>query len=242
MPPMEQGRDRVLLEVADHDQVLAGHARDGEPWAAAARRLVGEVTAPPVPLDLSGPTKRFVVDRDPRVTVRDMTRGDLRDLTRWRAQPHVARWWASDGEPTYDAVERRYGPRIDGETPSRMWVLEVNGRSVGFGQHYRIADYPDYALLVPDPAAIGVDYAIGEPDWTGRALGSRMIWAWALRARATYPEAPVFFAAPDHRNAASRRVLAKAGFVEGLWFDEPGHDGGVDTVVGCTFDVATVIG
>ena len=37
-------------------------------------------------------------------------------------------------------------------------------------------------------------------------------------------------------------MLAKAGFVEGLWFDEPGHDGGVDTVVGGTFDVATVIG
>ena len=51
-----------------------------------------------------------------------------------------------------------------------------------------------------------------------------------------------FFAAPDHRNAASRRVLAKCGFVEGLWFDEPGHHGGVDTVVGCTFNVATVSG
>ena len=187
---MEQGRDRVLVEVADHDQVLVGQARDGEPWAAAARRLVGEVTAPPVPLDLSGPTKRFVVDRDVRVTVRDMTRGDLRDVTRWRAQPHVARWWAGDGEATYDAVERRYGPRIDGETPTRMWVLEVNGRSVGFGQHYRIADYPDYALLGPDPAAIGVDYAIGEPEWTGRGLGSRMIWAWVLRARATVPGGP----------------------------------------------------
>lgn len=238
---MEEG-DGVLVEVADDDQVLVGQAREGEPWAAAARRLVGGPTAPPVPLDLSGTTKRFVVDRDVRVTVRDMTRGDLRDVTRWRAQPHVARWWAGDGEATYDAVERRYGPRIDGETPTRMWVLEVNGRSVGFGQHYRIADYPDYALLGPDPAAVGVDYAIGEPEWTGRGLGTRMIWAWVLRARVTYPEARVFFAAPDHRNAASRRVLAKAGFVEGLWFDEPRPDGGVDTVVGCTFDVATVIG
>ena len=192
--------------------------------------------------DLSGSTKRFVVDRDLRVTLRDMTRGDLGALTRWRSAPHVARWWSGEAAPSYDDVERAYGERIDGRSPTRMWVLEVNGRSVGFGQHYRIADHPDYALLGSDPAAIGVDYAIGEADWAGRGLGTRMIWAWALRARAWYPEAPVLFAAPDHRNVASRRVLAKAGFVEGLWFDEPDRMGGAETVVGCTLDVATVIG
>ena len=51
-----------------------------------------------------------------------------------------------------------------------------------------------------------------------------------------------YFAAPDHRNAASLRMLAKAGFTEGLWFDEPQEDGTVDTVVGCTLDVARVLG
>src|SRR4029077_4554706 len=192
MQPMEQGRDGVLVEVSDHDQVLVGPTRDGESWAAAAQRRVGDRTHPPVPLDLSGTTKRFVVDRDVRVTVRDMTRGDLRDVTRWRAQPHVARWWAGDGEPTYDAVERRYGPRIDGASPTRMWVLEVNGRSVGFGQHYRIPDYPHSPSLGPAPRASGVACAMGEPVWTGRGLGSRMIWAWALRARAAFPEAHIF--------------------------------------------------
>ena len=59
---------------------------------------------------------------------------------------------------------------------------------------------------------------------------------------ARFPEATTYFAAPDHRNAASLRVLAKAGFTEGLWFDEPQEDGERDTVVGCTLDVATVIG
>ena len=47
---------------------------------------------------------------------------------------------------------------------------------------------------------------------------------------------------PDHRNAASLRVLAKAGFSEGLWFDEPQDNGTVDTVVGCTLDVPRVLG
>ena len=122
-------------------------------------------------------------------------------------------------------------------SPTRMWVAEVNGRSVGFVQDYRIGDYPDYAVLGPDPDAIGVDYALGE-EWSGRGFGAQVLWAWMVRARHRFPEATTYFAAPDHRNAASLRMLAKAGFTEGLWFDEPQEDGSVDTVVGCTLDVA----
>ncbi|MGZ6740883.1 MAG: GNAT family N-acetyltransferase, partial [Nocardioides sp.] len=62
-----------------------------------------------------------------------------------------------------------------------------------------------------------------------------------LRAHRRFPTATSFFAAPDHRNAASLRVLAKAGFTEGVWFDEPQDDGTTDTVVGCTLDVALVL-
>jgi aminoglycoside 6'-N-acetyltransferase len=38
------------------------------------------------------------------------------------------------------------------------------------------------------------------------------------------------------------RVLAKLGFREGPWFDEPGPHGRVDTVVGCALDVTQVMG
>ena len=62
------------------------------------------------------------------------------------------------------------------------------------------------------------------------------------RTRHRLPAATTYFAAPDHRNAASLRMLAKAGFHEGLWFDEPREDGTVDTVVGCTLDVRRVLG
>jgi aminoglycoside 6'-N-acetyltransferase len=62
------------------------------------------------------------------------------------------------------------------------------------------------------------------------------------RARNRFPDATAYFAAPDHRNTASLRMLAKAGFEEGTWFDEPQPDGTVDTVVGCTLDVRRVLG
>jgi aminoglycoside 6'-N-acetyltransferase len=237
---VEEPGPRVVVH--DRGRDLAGLVQAGESWAAAARRTAASLHVEPVPLDLSGDVKQFVIDHDRVVGVRAMSRGDLADVTRWRQSEHVQRWWRGVGEPTPEAVEARYGPRIDGLTPTRMWVVEVNGRSVGFIQDYRIGDYPDYALLTPDPEAIGIDYAIGDPAWVGRGLGVRLLWAWMLRARHRFPEAASYFAAPDHRNAASLRILAKAGFTEGLWFDEPLPDGSVDTVVGCTLDVARVLG
>lgn len=229
--------------VVEHQgRELAGVVHDGESWAAAARRVAATVHGSTVAVDLAGEPKRFAVDNDLTVALRPMSRGDLGDVARWRQQEHVHRWWASDGEPTLDNVTQQYAPDIDGMTPTRMWIAEVNGRSVGFLSDYRIADYPDYALLTPDPSAIGFDYAIGEPAWLHRGIGVRMLWAWALKAQHRFPEATVLFAAPDHRNEASLRVLDKVGFTRGVWFDEPQADGSVATVVGCSLDVRRVLG
>ncbi len=233
--------DATHLSVLDRGRELTGVVQPGESWLAAATRVASSLHAVPAPVDLSGEVKRFVIDHDTVLGVRAMTRGDLPDVTRWRQSEHVGRWWTGDGDPSAERVEAAYGPSIDGRTPTRMWVAEMNGRSIGFLQDYRIGDYPEYALLGPDPAAIGVDYAIGEAAWVGRGLGVRVLWAWMVRTRHRLPDAAAFFAAPDHRNVASLRILAKAGFTEGVWFDEPQDDGSVATVVGCTLDVARVL-
>ena len=228
--------------VLDRGRELSGVVHEGESWAAAARRTCASMHAEPEPVDLSGEVKRFVVDHDIRIAIRAMSRGDLDDVVTWRSDPEVVRWW-TPGEMTDRAtMEALYAERIDGMSPTRMWVVEVNGRSVGFVQDYRIGDYPDYAVLGPDPDAIGVDYAIGSDAWRGKGLGQRMLWAWMQKAVTRFPEAKAYFAAPDHRNLASLRILAKAGFTEGMWFDEPQVDGSVTTQVGCTLDVRRVIG
>lgn len=176
------------------------------------------------------------------VGFRPLTRADLPDVVRWVAQPHVARWW-DDEAPDVAAAERHYGPGIDGTEPTRHWVVEVNGRSVGFVQDYLVGDHPEYALLTAQPEAVGFDYAIGDPSWVGRGVGTRVLWQY-LRdvVRPHYPDASTYFAAPDHRNLASLRVLDKLGFKQGLWFDEPQPSGRVDTVVGCTLKVKRVLG
>lgn len=230
------------LTVLDRGHELSGVVRPGESWAAAARRTAATISRDPTPLDLSGEVKRFGIDHDLRVALRAMTRGDLPDIARWRSSEHVHRWWAEDGQPDLEAVTKQYGPGIDGVTPTRMWVVEANGRSVGFCQDYRLRDYPGFAVLTPDPEAVGVDYAIGDEKFTGRGVGTRMLWAWLAGAQRRYPDVASYFAAPDHRNAGSLRVLEKVGFVPGTWFDEDRKDGTTATIVGCTLDVRRVLG
>ena len=156
----------------------------------------------------------------------------------------MRRWWVADGEPTAGrGSTAKYAERIDGMTPDPDVGASRStaGRS-GSSRTTGSATTPTTPCSGPDPDAIGVDYAIGEPT-CGAAAGSgaRMLWAWMLRARHRFPDATTYFAAPDHRNVASLRILAKAGFTEGLWFDEPQEDGAIDTVVGCTLDVAPAV-
>lgn len=251
---------------------LVGEHVPGEPLARTAIRHLrdaGFAAADPWAVDLSAPVALFAADFSdadrpafdliPRMTTdkvarriagasgvsvgfRPLTRGDFADAVRWTHVPHVAPWWDEEAADVATA-ERHYGPAIAGREPTRRWVVELNGRSVGLVQDYRIGDHPEYALLTARPEAVGIDYLVGAPTWVGRGTGTRMLWQY-LRdvVRPAYPDAPTFFAAPDHRNAVSLRVLDKLGFTRGLWFDEPQRDGTVLTVVGCSLDVAAVFG
>jgi len=175
---------------------------------------------------------------EPLVGFRPMGRDDLSDVMRWLREPHVVRWWSAV-DP--DAQLASYQARMDGTDQTRMWIIEVNGRSIGFVQDYRIGDHPEFAILTGQPDAIGFDYAIGEPSFVGRGIGTLVLRRF-LRdvVHPHYPDATTYLAAPDHRNVASLRVLEKLGFEQGLWFDEPKRDGGTATVVSCTLDAALV--
>lgn len=218
--------------------------RPGESWAEAADRELstkaGPVAGPVLAADLSGDPLRFRTDPERRFAFRAMTEADLPDLVRWINLPHVAQWW--DDQRSTEQVAAYYGPGLRGEDPVRFWIAEVNGRSIGFFQDYRIADHPDYALLSGRSDAVGFDYVIGEPAYVDRGLGTSLLWVF-LRDLVVpaYDGVSELFAAPDHRNARSLRVLAKLGAVQGLWFDEPNDHGGADTVVGCSIDVALVM-
>lgn len=172
------------------------------------------------------------------VAFRPLALADLPALLSWQHAPHVVRWFPERLDLA--AAQRKYGPRIAGESPTRMQIAVVDGRDAGFLQHYRVGDYPEYAAATGLPEAIGVDYAIGLPELTGHGLGPQLIWAYLRDVAApAHPAARQALASPDVANAPSVRALEKAGFVQADVITVPGEASPEQL---CVLDLARFLG
>jgi aminoglycoside 6'-N-acetyltransferase len=152
----------------------------------------------------------------PPIELRPLQREDFPLLSRWLAEPLVARWW--DDDSSAQAVEAQYGPSVDGADPTALYVAEHEGRAVGFIQVYRYDDEPEslaeLSTVCPvPPGALGIDYLIGEPEARGRGLGAAMIAAAVARGFADHPDAGEVLVAVVAANTASWRALERAGGV-----------------------------
>src|SRR5215475_10946901 len=77
------------------------------------------------------------------ISFRPLERSDFRLLQEWLAAPHVAVWWKECLDLA--SVEAKYGPRVDGTEPTHVFVVEQEGRPIGWIQWYLWADYPEHA-------------------------------------------------------------------------------------------------
>jgi aminoglycoside 6'-N-acetyltransferase len=149
------------------------------------------------------------------VTFRRLARADFDLLSRWLAEPHVARWWHHDPSP--DAVADDFGPTADGLEPAEDYIALAAGEPIGLIQFARFADYRDYRDELDDVYPVGdtcatIDYFIGDLQRISRGLGSAMIsgfveFIWDLHDDITHLVVPV-----NSDNTASCRALRKAGF------------------------------
>jgi aminoglycoside 6'-N-acetyltransferase len=152
----------------------------------------------------------------PALSLRPMRRTDLALMSTWLAAPHVSRWWGDDADPA--AVERQYGPSLDGADPAQLRIASLAGRPFGFLQWYLLADEPAYAtelapLLEIEPTDASIDYLIGEPNLVGRGLGRALVTAGCDEVWQTSASRRIVV--PVHAaNTASRRALLGAGFAE----------------------------
>ena len=146
---------------------------------------------------------------------RPLERTDFDLLAAWLAEPLVARWWNHETSP--EALERDFGPTIDGNDATEMFVAQLDDRPFGFVQRYPVGAYADYLAELAGVCdvprgALSIDYFIGEPDLRGRGLGAAMIAAFVDQSWAAYPGARDILVPVSTANAGSCRALERAGF------------------------------
>lgn len=169
----------------------------------------------------SDPNGREPLDQLP-VSFRPFTRGDIALMRRWLETPHVSEWW---GQPLDEpSIESEYGRCIDGNHPTLVFVIELDGRPVGFLQTYLLSDNPDYESATGVENAAGVDLLIGDPLLVGRGVGSRALAEFVHRVGwDTYPDIARYMAGPSVANTRSRRAFEKAGFALTAFVSVPGE-------------------
>lgn len=147
---------------------------------------------------------------------RALRRADFALLGRWLADEEVARWWCH--ETSAEAVERDFGPVVDGAEPGEDLLVSLDGEPIGLLQRSRVDDYAeDLADFVSvlgevEPHARALDYLIGTAARRGRGLGTAMIAAASADTFERYPETDCLLVSVVAANRRSWRACEKAGF------------------------------
>jgi RimJ/RimL family protein N-acetyltransferase len=148
----------------------------------------------------------------PEIGFRPLRRTDFERLHGWLLDAEVLRWY-SPSRPTRRSIERKYGPRIDGWSPTRVFVVELDGAGAGLCQTYRLGEYPAYAAaLGADRQWAGLDYFIGEPSFRGRGLAHRIIDRFVREIVFADDGTTACVSSTDPANARSIGALERAGF------------------------------
>jgi len=101
--------------------------------------------------------------RGERVALRPMSYDDMALLMRWGSDPEFRRYqWAREPGVFGEADARKWIERMSRPGDSACWVIEHDGRPIGF------ANYRDHH---PKGRSAEVGIGIGEPDLWGKHLG-----------------------------------------------------------------------
>lgn len=145
---------------------------------------------------------------------RPLTADDLPLVRSWLVRPHVARWWGEIGQEMAEIEAILTDPHVE------AFLMLLDGRPVGYFQHYDPNAEPDHPFRGEPAGTLGLDLSIGEADLTGRGHGSAFLKTFAAQAFAR--GVPRLVTDPHPDNAASIRAFEKAGFARRWQRDVPG--------------------
>jgi aminoglycoside 6'-N-acetyltransferase len=138
-----------------------------------------------------------------------LRKDDLTLVRDWLIREHVRRWWRD----SLDESIAEYEQAIAGLDPSDHYLIVLDGRPIGMIETYLVSNHPEWEEIVQVGEGVaGVDLFIGEPELTGRGLGSQVIEAFVDEVVFASPATHAAVAAVDDENRRSWRAFEKAGF------------------------------
>ncbi len=146
--------------------------------------------------------------------LRPLAKVDLVFLHRWLNEPHLRPFYMRESV-SLDFVSRKYSPRIGGKHACHCLIVELDEQPFGYAQWYLNRAFPDYgAAIIGRVHGVSIDYFIGNVDFLGRRLGSKMLQALVSDvAPLLDAEDRVFHVGHDDANTRAIRCATHAGFV-----------------------------
>jgi aminoglycoside 6'-N-acetyltransferase len=145
---------------------------------------------------------------------RPLRRDDPSLVRFWLQRPHVARWWGEIDKEMAEVESILDDPHV------AAFLMLLDGRAVGYFQHYDPNAEADHPFRGESAGTLGVDLSIGEADLIGRGHGSAFIRTFVEKAFAD--GVPRIITDPHPDNTASVRAFEKAGFARQWVRDVPG--------------------
>lgn len=148
------------------------------------------------------------------IIFRPLQTSDFLQFATWLAKPHVQTWWREPA--TVEHVSKDYGDCTRGDMTTRVFVVMYDDKPIGIFQSFYLASYPEEEAYYPIRGAISIDYLIGEEDYIGKGIGTRMIKTFIKEmVPQLYPDATGVATGAEVENKASLGALRNAGFEPG---------------------------
>ncbi len=158
------------------------------------------------------------------LNLRPLEKSDFTTLYRWLNAPHLKPFYMRDGI-SLETVLNKFSPRAGGGGDVNCVIATEDDQPFGYMQWYFNRTFPDYgAATIRRMAGVSIDYFIGDVNFLGRQLGSKMLDALVLQ---TCPnlvaQDRVFHIAHDDDNLSAIRCSTRAGFVADEAYVEKGR-------------------
>lgn len=148
---------------------------------------------------------------DEKISFKKLAKDDVPLLVSWFANPHVRKWWPILEK---DEVVEHFLKRIRSKD-TFGYIIYLDDKPIGYIQYYYIDSTEEKAgkwfPQLPS-GTIGTDQFIGDPDYIGKGIGTRMIKKFIEYLCEIEPKMKSIIVDPEPTNYAAITCYEKVGF------------------------------